>query len=485
MEFPEPFKRLTYVAAQRQNQLILVVNLGLEQEFLEQFGSTVGTPEALAPLLNRYPQHEFSEDGQQLSIYRDGQVHGIIGRVEDNRIIIQQGGPAGQLAISPENPINSLTVGLDRFNLLVQRYVSAIWKASPETNQKNLQLTLGIPKLPEGTPRTYFSTFEIIGKRFLDHSRRVDLDKDIGGYPQMKALIRGLVMDLTQPESSRKFGTQPFANKFVLVTGDEGTGKSLFPKALDTMLRAVYGDKFEHYRLLFTDILTQYGLHAATVVKTILDHIRENERKGIPTLLHLDNLEQLIPPHQRVRSVNGSQVFISPSGPEFAYSMQTLTPIVNELRSFGSELGANSHHVVVYGESRTPREELPDGIKRVFRYSSSLSRPSIAYLADILRVQIGITRGFAERTGKDPFATGIEEHIDKIAQTAVGLVGNDIKQAILNITTRAKAAWDGKSDVEAITPKELIAELNALSLAKGVVTNSQGELGFLAARDRR
>lgn len=482
-EFPEPFRSLTYVAAQRQEQLLLVANLGLEPGFTEQHGSTIGAPEVLAPLLKRYPRHEFSGDGQQLTVFQeDGQVQGVIVRVDD-RVVIQRGGQAGQLILG-DNPINSLPLYFERFSLLAQRYISAIWNASPETNKKNLQLTLDIPQLPEGALKTYFSTFEIIGGRFRERPRLVDLDEDIGGYAPIKALMKSLVMDLMHPDSSRRFGTQPFSNKLVLICGDEGTGKSLFPKALGKRLRAECGDQFEHYRLRLADMLTQYGPHTATLVKTVLDHIRENEKKGIPTLLHVDNLDHLIPPHQRVRSVNGSQVFISPSGPELAYSMQTLTPLVTELRNFGVELGGNSHYVIVYGESRAPREELPEEVARTFRRSFSLGRPGVADLADILRVQIGITRGFAERTGKNPFAEGIEEHVEKISQAAVGLVGNDIKQAILNIATRGKAAWDGESDV-VITSEDLISELNSLSLGKGVVAKSRGEIGFLAALSRR
>lgn len=481
-EFPEPFTRLVYRAQHGQGQLVLMAALGLGEEFNSHYEKMIGSPQNLEPFLLRYPEHEFTPDGSGLIIRQNGQAHGIIARASESQIIIQRGGQAGQLPLDSNTPVNDLSLHLDKFNLLVQRYVSAIWKASSETDQKQLQLVLSIPAVPEGAPATYFSTFEILAKEYRGRPRQLDLDRDIGGYRQIKDVIKSLIMDAAQPEISRKFGSHPFSNRFILVTGKEGTGKSLFPKALDAMLRSRFGtDKFEHYRLPLQDILTKHGAYAAAIVTTFLNRIRENEKKGIPTLLHLDGLHALVPPGQKPKANGGAFLtsgmsIISPA--ELAYYSQAIEPIIVALRQFGTDLGGESHWTIVYGESRARREELPEEVARTFRRAFHLA-PNDDDLKDIIRVQINFTRAFAQKTQRDPFASDIEQGVPVIAQAASGLVGRDIQQALLNIITGNKAAWDGdEENFPLITPEKFADELRKIKLTRGVEGEQKRRVGF-------
>lgn len=479
--FPEPFTDLTYIAQANQGQLLFAAVLGVSEEFNSKYGQTIGSPEDLGVLLKRYPEHKFSPDGQQLIIHRNGQVHGIIVRINEKQILVQRGGQAGQLTLFEEgvNPINNLSVQLDRSNLLLQRYVSDIWRASPETNQKKLELVLDIPALPEGASETYFSTFQIIGGEFIERPRPLDLDDDIGGYPNLKAVMKSLFMDLTDPKQSRSYGTQPFSNRFVLITGSEGTGKSLFPKALDKMLRARFTKgSFEHFRLPFANIVNKYGHYSVIIVTTILNHIAENEKNGIPTLLHLDNLEKLVPPSQRINArINGDVIYQTmPSDAEFKHSLQVINPIVEAIRKFGQDLGGDCHNIIVYGESRLPREDLPEGVSRTFRRSFRLDDPTPLDLAGILKVQTKITRRFAESTGIDPFDPSVDTGLDRMANHASGLNGRDIQQALLDIITRKKAADPNRS---LITVEDICQELDARRVSKGLpVDGSTRRIGF-------
>ncbi|MDP3998255.1 MAG: hypothetical protein Q8P89_01395 [bacterium] len=487
-EFSEPFTQLVYRAQHSQGQLVLMAALGVGEEFNSRYGNTIGSPQDLEPFLRRYPEHEFTPDGSGLIIKQDGQTHGIIGRTTENQIFIQRGGQAGQLPIDSGTPVNNLSLHLDKFNLLVQRYVSAIWKASPETDQKQLQLVLSVPAIPEGAPTTYFSTFEILAKEYRGRPRQLSLE-DIGGYSQIKDVIKGLVMDTSQPEISRKFGSHPYSNRFILVTGKEGTGKSLPPKALDAMLRGRFGtDKFEHYRLPLQDMLTKHGSYAAVIVTTFLDHIRENEKKGIPTLLHLDSLHVLVPPGQKPRTNGGTFLtsgvsIISPA--ELAYYSQAIEPIIVALRQFGTDLGGESHWTIVYGESRAKRDELPEEVARTFRRVFHLT-PDNADLEDIVRVQIRYTRAFAQKTQRDPFSPDIEQDIPAIAQTASGLVGRDIQQALINIITENKAIWDGdEGNLPLITAEKFADELRKIRLTRGFKEQQNRPVGFDLSATRR
>lgn len=65
-EFPEPFTSLSYVAQQRQGQLMLTATFEVGPDFEARYNQSIGTPENLQPLLIRYPKHQFSPDGQQL-----------------------------------------------------------------------------------------------------------------------------------------------------------------------------------------------------------------------------------------------------------------------------------------------------------------------------------------------------------------------------------------------------------------------------------
>lgn len=485
-KFPEPFKELDIKINQNQGELALTATFGIGDDFVSQHGITIGSKETLSPLLVRYSEHEFSSEGNQLLLAKNKEVHGIIAR-DDNTIVIHRGKPVGSVKLPEDGTLNALSVYLDQFTLLVQRYVSAIWKASPETDQKKYQLLLDIPKIPEGALKTYFSTVEIVSKEFKARPRPLDMDEDIGGFPKVKAEIKGLFLDLTQPDGSRKYGTQPFSNKFVLVTGNEGSGKSLFPKALDAMFRKKFGDEFEHFRLPLSDMLTQYGRFTATIINTIIDHIKENEKKGIRTLLHLDNLEALVPMSQRSTGINvvsQSSVTIqrpSLSDAEFNYYLQTINPIVLALRQLGRDLGGESHNVIVYGESRIPREDLPEGVSRTFRRTFSLDKPTAYDLKDILRIQINISRKFAASTQHDPFVSGIESHLNQMNSHALSLNGRDIQQAIITIAARKKA----QSNESKTTFEEIIEELETISLDKGIPKSLNRRLGLTIPNDNR
>src|SRR3989344_2898521 len=438
--FPDPFKGLDIRIRQNQEELAFTATFGIGDDFNLQHGATIGSKETLSPLLTRYKEYEFSPEGNQLIVVKDGDVHGIIVK-NDNTITIHRGKPVGSIKLPKDGEINALSIYLDQFNLLVQRYGSAIWKASPETNQKKFQLLLDIPQLPDGALQTYFSTFEIVAKDFRARPRPLDMDDDIGGYPQVKSEIKGLFLDLTQPNESRKYGTQPFSNKFVLVTGDEGSGKSLFPKTLDAMFRKKFGD----------------------------------------------NLEALVPASQRLTTVNllRSPTIIqqrpSLSDAEFNYLLQTINPIVEAFRQLGRDLGGESHNVIVYGESRIPREDLPEGVSRTFRRSRSLDKPTVQDLQDILRIQINTSRKFAAATQHDPFISDILSSLNQIASHAIGLNGRDIQQALINIATRKKA----QSNDSQTTSEEIIEELEAMSSEKGRPKSLNRRIGLSIPNDNR
>ncbi|MBI3342155.1 AAA family ATPase [Candidatus Curtissbacteria bacterium] len=376
--------------------------------------------------------------------------------MDEETILVQMGGGgAGNIELPQNNTVNTLALELTRFNLFLQRYVSAIWRSS-DASSMHLTLSLALPQLPEGAVQTYLSTPEVILAEFREESVR---------HPRAKEAMRGLFMDLVDPQVSRSFGTKPHSDKFFLLTGREGVGKTLFTKALHWMLSERFGPRigkdFDHIRLPLSDVLTKYRALAPQVVQTVLDAVKGNEANGLPTLFHVDNLDALMAPFERKAKLaqeTGATTFVGvPTAAEFNYEVEVLAPIRTAMREFGQQLGMNSTNVIVIGESRVSRDNLEESVTRTFRRHLHL-QPTVADLTDILGVQIGITREFAEKTGFDPFEEDIELYLELIARETEGLTGRDIQQALTTVATANKANFDGVNR-DLITVQTLTAEL--------------------------
>lgn len=475
-EFPEPFYHLSYQVSVRQNELIMLAVLGAGDDFNEQVGEGLGTEKNLSALTKRYDEHQFSPDNKALVLIKNGEIKGAVSRHPNGSIIIQRGGQAGKAEISDQTPVSDLANNLNQFNTLIQRYVNAIWNSASETNRKQFQLALVLPQIPDGAPRTYFSVYENLSPDFIYFPRPVAFN-EIGGHQKLKDVLKGLYVDMTDPDTSRKFGTQPFSNKFILVSGEEGTGKSLFARAIDSLMREKFSDNFEHLRLSIEDLITKYGRYAPQVVETVLAHVRENEKAGVKTLLNIDSVHALIPPTQRQFATNGKVEWIAPvSQGEFSFYLETANPIISSLRSLGREIGADSRNIIVFGESRAPSQALPEGIRKSFRRAFHLD-PTPDDTREIIMAQINVTRQYAGKTNFDPIDDSIDEQIEDIASEAIGLTGRDIQQAFLAITSSNKANFDGEHYPK-ITPDQLKQSLRERRMEKGITMTQPRELGF-------
>jgi len=451
--FLEPFSALAVMVGKRQNQLVMQAILEVDTGFTQTYGQTIGNTDGLKTVQKRYPETQLSDDGTTLIVSKKNQIHGVVQRVDDKHIVVLRGGNAGPVTLSDDQPVNDLKVEFNQFLLLTQRYITSLLQNS-DASQMEMNLVLTLPQLTEASLAAFHSSFEIMTKEFRARHRELDLDSEIGGFPNAKTAVRGLYADITDPESSRKFGNQPYSNRFLLIAGNEGTGKSLFPKALDTMLSKKYGKAFEHFRLPLGDILRKYGPSSATVVKTILDHVRANERAAVVTAIHFDTLHALCAPDEQA----GTAAMLK--------HMEIIEPVVTVFRDFGNDLGPSSKYVAVIGESRVSPQYLPEAVQKVFRRSITL-RPTKQDLAEALMVQVRKTRKFAEGSGIDPIDSEVDKDPTAVITDPEALTGKDIQQAILNITQRNKTSGKSPEDVK-ITPAEISMELAAIQIEKGL-----------------
>ena len=193
-----------------------------------------------------------------------------------------------------------------------------------------------------------------------------------------------------------------------------GSGKTLIVKALASMLFQKFGsERFEYFRLPFGKMLPKDAQNAAAIADTIFRHSQENEKRGIKTLIHLDNLEHLTP-----YSPATQPLFANPQ-----YPYIVVGPLVAVLREYLHTIGTYSEHIAIVGESRIPREMLPEGVSRGFRKVAEIDRLTKNDRAEILRIQLANSRRFAEGTGVDPFDPSIDGRITELATVADGLNG--------------------------------------------------------------
>ncbi len=462
--FVDPFTAFRYTVAAVQGQLVLQAQLSVSGEFSAAFGKGIGSREMLETLLSRYDSHQFMEGDSGLVVAKQNQPVGLIARTDEG-ITIMRGGQVGAVTLES---LNNLSVNIALFNLLVQRYVNSVWRAFPDSARVSVPISLTVPQFPDGTLQTYLSTFEIIGPQFSETSRPVTWE-GIGGHRVAKEMAKGVFVDLAEPDVSRRMGTNPYSNKPFLLTGEEGSGKSLIVKALATMMVERFGgDGFEYYRLPLAKMLVKDGQNSAAIAETIFRRSLDNEKRGIKTLVHLDNLEHLTP-----YSPASQQLF---ANPQFQYLIAG--PLVSVIKEYLLTVGTYSEHVAIVGESRIQRELLPEGVSRGFRRVSDVDKLSKEDRAEVLKVQLALSRHFAVSTGADPFDSGIDSRVTELAATAEGLNGFYMRQALLRAQDAKKAEYVSTGKYGPITFEELSTALRHQHVEKVLGGKEPRHTGF-------
>lgn len=464
---PDPFSHLAYLVGNVQGQLVLAAQLKTTDDFSNHFGNSVGSIETLDGLLRKYDtsRQQIFENSAGVVVFRKGEEQGFLIARTEEEIVIQRGGQVGTIHL--QSP-NDLVTNLNLFNLLLQRYVNAIWRDYQDTKHLQQAVVLQLPQLPEGTLQAWASTYEFVGKEFMESSRPIYFDKDVGGLPEAKEVVFALVLDTLNPEASRRMGTQPFTNKLLLLTGGEGSGKSLVVKALSTKLRDGVDGKVEEFRIPFADVIPKYQSFTAQLLKTLFEHASENEKKKVYTIVHLDNLEHLMRPQQDATYT-------------VDYFSNVIAPILEVIREYSRNFGIHSDYVIVVGESRAPRESLFDAVARSFRRVVDLNRLTSEGRAEVLRIQLAQSRQFASSEGQqcEPFEGGIDARLSDLAKEADGLNGFDIKQAVISLANRKKAQYLESNAYNPATAEELKEALARQRLEKVLGGVQRRGIGFV------
>lgn len=466
--FVDPFTSFRYTVAAVQGQLVFQAQLGVSGEFSAAFGNGIGSKEMLETLLSRYDSPpQFIEGDRGLVVANQNRPVGLIVRTDDG-VTIQRGGQVGPVAF---DSLNALPINMALFNILVQRYVNSVWRAFPDSARVSVPISLTVPQFPDGTLQTYLSTFEITGPQFVENTRPVAWD-DIGGHMIAKEMAKGVFVDLAEPDVSRRIGTHPYSNKPFLLTGEEGTGKTLIVKALATMMVERFGgDGFEYYRLPLAKMLVKDGQNAAALANTIFGRSLYNEKRGIKTLVHLDNLEHLTP-----YTPAAQQLF---ANPQFQYLV--VGPLVSVIKEYLHTVGTYSEHVAIVGESRIQRELLPEGVSRGFRRVADVDKLSKEDRAEVLKIQLALSRHFAASTGVDPFDSSVDSRVMDLAVAAEGLNGFYMKQALLRVQDAKKAEYVSTGKYTPITFEELGTSLRHQHIEKVLGGKEPRHIGFHAA----
>jgi len=155
---------------------------------------------------------------------------------------------------------------------------------------------------PEGQEwaiqRRIEDVFGKLGEKFGDLTGRVEVKvksdtsfNQIGGLTEAKAIVRGFVTSLTDPELYKQWGITP--PKGVLIYGPPGTGKSLLARALATDAGAIF------YDLKLMNLTSKFGPNTGELIQEILG-VAKDQGRGVVFLGEAEalSLEHLLPAGQ-------------------------------------------------------------------------------------------------------------------------------------------------------------------------------------------
>jgi proteasome regulatory subunit len=140
--------------------------------------------------------------------------------------------------------------------------------------------------------------FAKLGEKYGDLTGRVETKirpevsfDEVGGLDQAKAIVRGFVIVLTEPERYKEWGITP--PKGLLLYGPPGTGKAMLARALAGASEAI----FFHLKLL--NLTSKFGANTGELIQEILK-IALGEGRSVFLMDELDalSLDHLLPPPQ-------------------------------------------------------------------------------------------------------------------------------------------------------------------------------------------
>jgi proteasome regulatory subunit len=284
--------------------------------------------------------------------------------------------------------------------------------------------------------------FAKLGEKFGDLTGRVEVRvkpetsfDQIGGLPDAKAVMRGFVTALTDPELYQKWGITP--PKGVLIYGPPGTGKSMLARALATEAGAIF------YHLKLVNLTSKFGPNTGELLQEILSVAKEQGR----SVVFLDEADALSLEHL----LSGGQ-----AREASARLVAALCEKLDGLEPF-------SRLVVVAATHRTdavdPALVGPGRLDRLVE----VTLPDAAALQEILE----LTRARAERAaGRRLFD---ELDYRSVLPPMGGMSGAEIAEVLRRALERKVEAAGQGGDAGLVTTQDLLQQIDAYRRIRAVV----------------
>lgn len=226
--------------------------------------------------------------------------------------------------------------------------------------------------------------------------------EDIGGNLEAKIEMKRIYQDIIHPEVSIIFARDPNKTKGYLLYGEKGNGKTMLVKALATMLNKELKNKVKLYQINYGNLASTLRGGEAEKVRDVFELVKINEKKGLTTLLFLDELQS-----------------IGIRRREFNEVLDELLANLDGLESFKK--------LVFIGATYCPLEELDPALLRPGRlgYHIEVKIPTIEERKEILKIYYEKKKLFVkEKAGFEKLFNNID--LDVLSRETEGFNGSEI-----------------------------------------------------------
>jgi ATP-dependent 26S proteasome regulatory subunit len=244
--------------------------------------------------------------------------------------------------------------------------------------------------------------------------------EDIGGNHEGKREMNRILQDIIHPDVAMLFGRDPQKAKGYLLYGEKGNGKTMLVKALAANLKNELKDKIKLYQMSYGNISSIFRGGEAEKIKDLFELIKSNEKKGLTTLVFMDELQSI-----GIRKFDSNEV------------------LDELLANLG---GLNSYKKLVFiGATYCPKEQLDEALIRPGRLGKhiEIKMPTIDERKEIMQIYLKKETEFIKKNAEFEGLFGSID-IDAIAKETEGYNGSDIMMLFESVRHKKEEETLGK-----------------------------------------
>ncbi|RMD57514.1 ATP-binding protein [Candidatus Woesearchaeota archaeon] len=277
--------------------------------------------------------------------------------------------------------------------------------------------------------------------------------EDIGGLCEPKRQMLTIYEDIVSPNRARYFGIDPDKTKGYLLNAPAGCGKTLLVTALAQKLKSELSDKIKFYKVDYSAITSIYRGGEAQATAQIFELVKENQKKGLKTLLFLDELHLI---GRRTRLGGNDE------------ALDTLLSHLGGLENYPG--------LCVIGSTNFPIEDLDPALIRDGRLGKwiKIELPNKEERKEIYKITIKKRQEIARRAGNPALFKDIV--LDILAKESEDFTGSNIVGVIDKIIEEKRRTTDDIRNFKSITTEDIVKTIRSFE------KQSRKDFGFKASK---